>query len=273
MDKLVPVQKIIILSRHGERTDFCTGNSLDLINPTDDPELTKRGKEQALNMGKLLKEYLYEEFDITLSYENFQIVSSPFTRALQTTLGLLAGYNLDSAEILVDNQLSERMYKKVNVDIPKNFLSLYAKSQDKSFLNKFEENEKININYKEKLTLNSLPYKYEDENDVLVRVKASLEQNIEAFLMNTEQCVLQLVSHGPTLSVLRNYIMSVIKKDVNVKKKNSRQNFNDITYEYYDFCDSDVFVLSSGLSISNKRKESNKFLYCTKVCLKSENDM
>src|SRR5687768_4910381 len=83
-------EKIIIIMRHGERTDLA-GEEVKIN--ISDPELTEIGKEQAFNAGRRLKQILdnmyIEKSNTNVSVENITskkiaIISSPFSRTLET---------------------------------------------------------------------------------------------------------------------------------------------------------------------------------------------
>ena len=103
-------EKLIIVIRHGERTDLA-GEVVKLHQ--SDPELTEQGKTQAYNTGLRLKEII-EEF---VDSPDIAIISSPFSRTIQTAKYVKNGLGL-SLPIYLENGLSEFITKNWFRDKP-----------------------------------------------------------------------------------------------------------------------------------------------------------
>ncbi len=73
-------KKFIIIMRHGERIDSVDKKSQIL--PKEDPELTQNGINQAINIGKKLRETFFKEIEIS----EMNIFSSPSARTLMTAI-------------------------------------------------------------------------------------------------------------------------------------------------------------------------------------------
>ena len=96
-------KRLIILTRHGERIDN-TSNRKKQVLPSDDPELTDTGRKQALNMGQKIASYVKENYGIELDEKTAKVLSSPFSRTLQTSLNLIKSYGKYSEDnIRIEN--------------------------------------------------------------------------------------------------------------------------------------------------------------------------
>lgn len=270
--------KIILLTRHGQRIDSShLRNKQKLLQ--DDPELTPLGREQAIRMGKKISDYLKNTFKITFNENNFQLISSPFARTLQTSMGILKGYEMTSHKIKVDNHLSECIYQWCVGNLPNKYVSLYLKPFHSDFGNRFEEFEKAKLTTYNELNMNNLPTKYENEKDVEIRVnKSFIENKSEFFDKKPEIQILQFVSHAAPLAIFRNSLASIINSknkltshddrflrfsehlDKKMKLKNNKENdenkvddskfdnkfwLSNVSTDYYEFCDTDVFVIKN----------------------------
>ena len=79
-DPLNKGKRFIIIMRHGERIDNIDKKSQIL--PKEDPELTENGINQAINIGKKLRETYLKEIEIS----EINIFSSPSARTLMTAI-------------------------------------------------------------------------------------------------------------------------------------------------------------------------------------------
>lgn len=190
--------KYVITMRHGERSDYA---GLKPKLHMYDPELTDKGKEQALEAGQLLKDYLFNDLKLPSS-SRIVIVSSPFARTLQTSIAVEQGlFGTDNKQnIYVENRLSEYIDNNYNNQFPKSFLSLYTKSD--ILLRELTEEKLIYINDSE-----LLPAAVEDDEIFTDRINGVFPTLIEKFL--PQECdVLVLISHGSpvdTMNILSNY--------------------------------------------------------------------
>ena len=117
-----PEKKLLIIIRHGERTDR-VGEipKCGILNP----ELTEKGKNQSFLAGKILINTVIK-YDIKkFSPNNIQIRTSPYIRTIQTAVQILKGFNLFFKEknnkenlnnIYIDFDLKKRIKpnKKIN---------------------------------------------------------------------------------------------------------------------------------------------------------------
>jgi hypothetical protein len=137
--------------RHGERTDLA-GLTTE-INQFD-PELTENGKNQAFEAGKRLKEFLelkYSEQKENLLNKKIAIVSSPFTRTLETAKYMKNGLELN-IPIFIENGLSEFISKGWFRNSPIEFLcyyKLFNSNKGDLIQNNSNQNEEIEIINKE----------------------------------------------------------------------------------------------------------------------------
>lgn len=154
-------KKFIIIMRHAERNDMENNNNQ--IFPKDDPDLTKKGIEQALNIGKKLKETFFNKITIN----EINIFSSPFTRTLMTGIYTCNSLNKNILKNLyLISNLSE-----YGIDI--NFNNNKNKSPISFFINNDKNYKKLwdeyiikptqNFNYNI-CNLNSSYLKIEDNN-------------------------------------------------------------------------------------------------------------
>jgi hypothetical protein len=122
-------ERLIIIMRHGERTDLA-GFTTE-INEYD-PELTENGKNQAYEAGKRLNEFLelkFKERQENFKHKNISIISSPFTRTLETAKYMKNGLELN-IPIFVENGLSEFISKAWFRNSPIDFLCYYKIFKD-----------------------------------------------------------------------------------------------------------------------------------------------
>ena len=80
-------KKFIIVMRHGERTDF---SGFTPKFGEWDPELTKRGEEQAFKAGNIISKQL-QEMNLNSDSTFIQVISSPFVRTIQTARNVIKG--------------------------------------------------------------------------------------------------------------------------------------------------------------------------------------
>ena len=187
--------KYIIFTRHGERSDLA-GFTPKLHK--FDPELTERGKQQAIEAGALLKDYLINKAKID-DPNKIALVTSPFARTIQTSIGLKKGlFGEDSKHIIhVENALSERIDNDFENLFPKTFLSLYNNCQ---ILLKDIVNE--NLLYLGDTS--SLPDSVETKEFTSKRVTGVLPV-LENKFLKEENDVLILVSHASPVDYLNIY--------------------------------------------------------------------
>ena len=93
-DPFNPGKRYIIIMRHGERIDNIDKKKQLL--PKEDPELTKKGIDQASSIGKKLKENYFKDIEIN----EMNILSSPSTRTIMTA-------------IYAANSLNEKVFKNL----------------------------------------------------------------------------------------------------------------------------------------------------------------
>ena len=178
------LKKLIITIRHGERSDF---SGLKPKFGTYDPELTKHGEDQGASAGKLISKKLEE-----MGYPKeakIQIFTSPFTRTIQTSRGILKGLKSENAftisdTIKVDPNLCELINYEWNGHIPKNELNIMKST--KIFQDEFKD-DKIEVID----TYDVMPGSEEDDDMCHDRLKKFMKRRIP-----------ELVKEGDTVSIL-----------------------------------------------------------------------
>jgi broad specificity phosphatase PhoE len=103
-------EKLIIVIRHGERTDL--SGEIVKLHPSD-PELTEQGKTQAYNTGIRLKGII-EDY---ANSPDIAIISSPFSRTIETAKYVKNGLDIN-LPIHLENGLSEFITKNWFKDAP-----------------------------------------------------------------------------------------------------------------------------------------------------------
>ena len=115
--------KLLIIIRHGERTDR-VGEipKCGILNP----ELTEKGKQQSFIAGKLTLETIKKYGIEDISPNLIEIRTSPYMRTIQTSIQILKGFNLSFInnnklnKVYIDFDLKKRI--KPNKKIDKNEL-------------------------------------------------------------------------------------------------------------------------------------------------------
>ena len=111
-------KKLLIIIRHGERTDR-VGEipKCGILNP----ELTEKGKNQSFLTSKILIKTIFKYGIKTISPNIIQIRTSPYIRTIQTAVQISKGFNLFFKEenlnnIYIDFDLKKRIKpnKKIN---------------------------------------------------------------------------------------------------------------------------------------------------------------
>jgi broad specificity phosphatase PhoE len=190
--------KLIICTRHGERSDYAG------LNPKlgkNDPELTINGNEQATLMGFQISEEILKR-NIK---GKIKILSSPFSRTLQTSKYILRSLsekldknNLDNI-IYVENNLCEYMeYSHVNPVPPKDYLALY---NNKDFKDREFKNIQINLLNDQDV----LPTEIETDDVCSNRIKNLLDLTLESGF-NKDVDVYIFVSHGTPIDKLNQFM-------------------------------------------------------------------
>jgi hypothetical protein len=206
-------EKIIVVMRHGERTDLA-GAEIKLN--ISDPELTDVGKYQAFTAGKRLKEILENMFIENNNNNNknnnlpvllekkIAIISSPFSRTLETAKYAKNGMELN-APIYIENGLSEFISKGWFRSNPIEFLSYYKliNIQDnlmsESNLNKIEKPEYFYDEFMYEILINqpiyTLPEYPESTNKCISRFHNTLDLLVYYYLIRKEFDIIILVTH------------------------------------------------------------------------------
>lgn len=245
------MKKIIVLTRHGQRIDSSFFKHLQIF-PENDPELTIKGREQAYEIGLKLKEYFISKYNIHLSHNNYSLISSPYSRTIQTSKEILKSLKLFNYKINIDNSFSECSYYWIMSCLPINFLSLYKKSTQDKFYNQFEEFENEKIETENPLTLDNLPKKYETESEILNRSLNGLYNIIDKKLDDYD--VIHIISHAGILAILRNFLFL---------------NNKLIDYSTFQYCDTIIFEISNvnNIEINGTQKNLYSFSYLDKLSL------
>lgn len=187
--------KIIILVRHGERIDRY--GATPTIHKYD-PELTEKGKNQAYEAGKIINNYLFNDLKLEKSTK-IAVISSPFARALQTSLQLKSSLfeetESNSRTLYVDNNLSEYMNHNFSNNDPRSFLAIYNN-------NSILLNDLVNTKIEYTNTQELLPSGLETKENCLERMQKALRSNKDKFLNENDYEVIVMVSHGRPISKL-----------------------------------------------------------------------
>ena len=115
--------KLLILMRHGERTDRAGGTPKC---GTMNPELTEKGKLQSFLASKLTIETIKKLGIKELSPELIQIRTSPYMRTIQTSVQILKAFNLSFSNnnnlenklnnVYIDFDLKKRIKPNKKID-------------------------------------------------------------------------------------------------------------------------------------------------------------
>jgi len=176
--------------RHGERTDF--SGEIPKLGYLD-PEMTKKGCEQAYQMGMIISKEISN-----LNYDNngkIILISSPWARTLQTSNGVLSALSDENCnglqkEIHIDHLLGEIIDKKEYIEeLPKNYLTLYN-NHELILSNVGEINLKY-LNFKE-----NLPVVEENHEICYKRSEKCIENTKNDILINDDVNIVILISHG-----------------------------------------------------------------------------
>ena len=111
--------KLLIIIRHGERTDR-VGEipKCGILNP----ELTEKGKQQSFIAGKLTLETIKKYGINDISPNLIEIRTSPYMRTIQTSIQILKGFNLSFInnnklnKVYIDFDLKKRIKPNKKID-------------------------------------------------------------------------------------------------------------------------------------------------------------
>ena len=109
-----PEKKLLIIIRHGERTDR-VGEipKCGILNP----ELTEKGKNQSFLTSKILIKTIFKYGIKTISPNIIQIRTSPYIRTIQTAVQISKGFNLFFKEENLNNENLNNIY--IDFDLKK----------------------------------------------------------------------------------------------------------------------------------------------------------
>ena len=107
-------KKLLIIIRHGERTDR-VGEipKCGILNP----ELTEKGKNQSVLTSKILIKTIFKYGIKTISPNIIQIRTSPYIRTIQTAVQISKGFNLFFKEENLNNENLNNIY--IDFDLKK----------------------------------------------------------------------------------------------------------------------------------------------------------
>ena len=223
-------KKFIIIMRHGERNDY--ENIKDKIFPKDDPKLTKKGIEQALNIGKKLNETLFNKLKIN----EINIFSSPFTRTLMTGIYTCNSLNKN----IIKNLYLIKNLSEYGIDI--NFQNNKNKSPISFFINEDNNYKKLwneyiikptqNYNYNF-YNFNSSFLKIEDINKINDNFNNVMKGILNYSSKTKGNSINFVVSHHMTLCCL-------IEECFNIMGIDMSEFFDEF---HIGFCSTYVFVL------------------------------
>lgn len=198
MNRFNDSKNLFLFVRHGERMDRVG------LKPTFhafDSELTPKGKEQALELGELISNFLSRNYP---ENKNIKVYSSPFARTIQTSKNIIKGI---SKNMDIDNCININ-YHFSEVDEPSDF----DDPDFKSFivlLNKYElienELEETRLNYNNKPE-GLLPEKFESYKqcanrlirglkDLVFNINSGVDQNNVYIIVSHAEPINQLNMH------------------------------------------------------------------------------
>ena len=178
--------KYVILLRHGERVDRV---GLPITFHPKDPEMTDNGKNQAFEAGKKIKYYIEENIG-DLNQINIHIISSPFTRTLQTSVQLRNSLfeNDKNKQIILKNYLSEYIDHEFEGIHPNNIIGIYI------------NHPKFKPEFPDELfdtsLLDELPNEYETEEDMINRMSNVVNVRVNNIFRQNDCDVVIMVSHA-----------------------------------------------------------------------------
>jgi broad specificity phosphatase PhoE len=222
-------KKLIVVMRHGERTDDKNAKEFGSIDQTImnefDPALTLNGVEQAKSIGKQLKKFIEKLYNKKTSDLKICIYSSPFLRTLMTAENVIEGFSES-----VTNP-------KINLNI---YNGLYEYLNEHHF--KAHPQETLEVNYdsfthkylnKSSITKEDLPGFPENINQIISRYTEAIQKLKQLFLQNeNEDDVLVIVTHGYGVQISATYLN--IPED----------------FFFIDYCSTYIFDLESSTGIS-----------------------
>jgi broad specificity phosphatase PhoE len=176
-------EKHIIVLRHGERSDYA--GLIPKLNRYD-PELTDKGKKQALLTGELIKSHFGNMHDLKIA-----ALCSPFARTIQTAKNVIDAMGLNH-DILIDNSFSEYINHSFDNNHPINFLTVYNKIDELR-----EDLGSTNLVYLDE----KLPV-FENEEMVKDRIIKSLYRKVEKYFINENYDAIFIFTHGTPVNIL-----------------------------------------------------------------------
>ena len=181
-----------ILLRHGERPD----------NPSFYTELNEKGIEQSKNIVNY-----FDKYNIDM------VISSPFTRTLQTVTPYADKYNKD---INIENGLYEYRYNNYFSSDPTVYGIKDIKQQQLL--------KHINNDYNSTIQLDELILDRDKKNNIILETPEKLKKRVfkvfDEIFSNPkfENKTILIVSHKGTINMIRNYLEQTnIKNDFNVR--------------------------------------------------------
>ena len=188
--------KYLISIRHGERTDHC---GIEPKIHKFDPELTEKGKSQGYEIGNKIIKYLMEQRNI--KNEKIGLISSPFSRALQTTINIkksIEDSNIEIEKILINNLLSESIYD-IKSDRPiSEILAIY---NDNIILK--NELKNIKLEYLNDLTF--IPLLTETEDECFQRLNKAIESVTQ--LLDDYYDIIIVISHATPINFINKHLL------------------------------------------------------------------
>jgi broad specificity phosphatase PhoE len=198
-------KKLLIVMRHGERSDDPDlSGKVEMKLNEDDPELTINGINQARSIGAQLKLLIKTE---NIEPKNISLYSSPFSRTLMTTLGVIEGLSQEEANysFKIMNGAYEYLNHEKFKAHPENILEyhkLYSDNITHSdahtiFGNLLKFNPSV-----DKADIPSYP---EDFQDCLKRYRNTLSRIKEEFMKNDSDVAI-VVTHGYGVQTMAEYL-------------------------------------------------------------------
>jgi broad specificity phosphatase PhoE len=184
---------IILVLRHGERSDYLSAFQGNEIKPSLDPELTERGINDARLGGKFIKETFIDKYN----FDSVQIFSSPFIRSLQTAVEISKETGINEVNV------SYGICEKLGFDLcggkkPFDRMTGCNKENKESLESKYG----CRINWEEDTKMDLVNFPEENE-DAYKRFDKYINNLIENEQSTQHRNLIILASHGVAIDICR----------------------------------------------------------------------
>lgn len=260
--------KYLFIIRHGERIDQSSEKSNQKL-PVNDAELSTKGKEQAVQTGNEIFNFLKKKH-ILISDTNWSFISSPFSRTIQTSINIRKGIFENSQKESQFNKLKISLLPCLSQHVDSNFTvmpkELLAVNQQldngklllEEHLGMSLEEAGINKNYNK----NELPKCHESIDDVKKRARKFVRKDLKMLIKDIKKSKNQntkgivLITHAPQAAEIRNELKHTLSKIIK----------REVPWNYFNYATVDVFKFQNG-SLLN----SDEVTFVGKLDLHNEN--